>query len=354
MPAKSHHNRAAARSLQLNNSKGYYLCQSTGWGAYAILIYLMSSGNRRPGYTTILLVWCACGMIGTHLLRTYAKRYPWQTIPQLIRRLAFAGLLIPSAMISAQIAFTDGHNRHGWPIFAHYVQAFILVLLWCALYFGAHEIRKRQVAEMEALRLALVAQVSQFHLLRSQLNPHFLFNCLNSLRELIDEDRERAKQALTHLSELLRYTLHADRVETVSLRDELHAVEDYLSLEKIRFEQRLRLRYEIAPEILSAQVPPMLVQTLAENGLKHGIAKRPAGGELSIVAYRANGNLQIQVTNTGLLDPPNGASAVGLENARERVRLIYGESASLTLSATPNEKVQATVTIPFRQSRRVS
>jgi LytS/YehU family sensor histidine kinase len=293
-------------------------------------------------------------MIGTHFLRTYAKRYSWQTIPQLIRRLAVAVLLIPSAMISVQIAFTGGHNGHSWPILAHYVQAFILISLWCALYFGAHEVRKRQLAEMETLRLALVAQVSQFHVLRSQLNPHFLFNCLNSLRELIDEDRERAKQALTQLSELLRYTLHADRVETVPLRDELHAVEDYLSLEKIRFEERLRLQYEIAPEILSAQVPPMLVQTLAENGLKHGIAKRPAGGELSIAAYRANGNLQIQVTNTGLLDPPNGDGAVGLENARERLRVLYGESASLTLSATHNEKVLATVTIPFRHSQRAS
>lgn len=353
-PAKSVHSRAEARSLQLSNSKGYYLCQSAGWGAYAILIYLMSSRGRRPGDTTTLLLWCACGMIGTHFLRTYAKRYSWQTIPQLIRRFAVAVLMIPWAMISVQIALNNVYDRHGWPIFAHYVQAFIIILLWCALYFSAHEVRKRQAAEMEALRLALVAQVSQFRVLRSQLNPHFLFNCLNSLRELIEEDRERAKQAVTQLSELLRYTLHADRVETVSFRDELHAVEDYLSLEKIRFEERLCLRYEIAPEMLSAQVPPMLVQTLAENGLKHGIAKRPAGGELSIAAYRANGDLQIQVTNTGSLYPPNGASAVGLENARERLRVIYGESASLTLAATQNEKVQATITIPFRQSRTAS
>jgi two-component system LytT family sensor kinase len=289
-------------------------------------------------------------MFGTHLLWAYSQRHRWKTIAQLMRRFAVALLLIPSAMISVQIVLNNRYDRHGWPVLPHYVQALIIILLWCALYFSVQEVRKRRIAEVEALRLALVAQVSQFHVLRSQLNPHFLFNCLNGLRELIDEDGEGAKQALTQLSELLRYTLDADRVETVTFRDELRAVEDYLSLEQIRFEERLRLHYEIAPDTFSAQVPPMLVQTLAENALKHGVAKLPAGGEVSISAHRNNRDLQITVTNTGSLSTAKGATAVGLENARGRLRLIYGEGASLTLNAMQSEQVRATVTIPFRQS----
>jgi LytS/YehU family sensor histidine kinase len=201
---------------------------------------------------------------------------------------------------------------------------------------------------MEALRLALIAQTSQFRALRSQLNPHFLFNCLNSLRELIDEDRNRAKQVIDLLSALLRYTLRADRVETVSVKEELEAVEDYLGLEKFRFEERLRTRFDIDPQSLEVRLPPMLLQTLAENGVKHGIARLPAGGELAVVTRMQERNLLVEVTNTGKLsEATQGSSAIGLENARERLRLMYGERASLTLAAADEWNVLARVLIPL-------
>jgi LytS/YehU family sensor histidine kinase len=199
--------------------------------------------------------------------------------------------------------------------------------------------------------MALIAQTSQFHALRSQLNPHFLFNCLNSLRELIDEDRDRAKQVIDQLSALLRYTLRADRVETVSLKEELAAVEDYLTLEKVRFEERLCTRLDIDPRSLEARLPPMLLQTLAENGVKHGIARLPEGGELVIVTHVLEGNLHVEITNTGKLsDAKEGSSAVGLDNARERLRLMYGDHASLTLEADGGSKVRAEVVIPLRSN----
>jgi LytS/YehU family sensor histidine kinase len=231
---------------------------------------------------------------------------------------------------------------------AHYVQGVLVVSVWCAVVLTANEVNRRRSAEMEALRLALIAQTSQFHALRSQLNPHFLFNCLNGLRELIDEDRNRAKQVIDLLSALLRYTLRADRVETVSLREELEAVEDYLTLEKVRFEERLRIHFDIDPRSLEAKLPPMLLQTLAENGVKHGIALLPAGGDLAIVTEVLEGNLRIEVTNTGKLsDATEGSSAVGLDNTRERLRLMYGNGASLTLVADEQSKVRAEVVIPL-------
>ena len=137
------------------------------------------------------------------------------------------------------------------------------------------------------------------------------------MRELIDEDRNRAKQVIELLSALLRYTLRADRVETVSLKEELGAVEDYLALEKVRFEERLRTRFDIDPQSLQVKLPPMLLQTLAENGVKHGIAR---------------------------------TSAVGLNNARERLRLMYGDSASLTLAAAGECKVRAELVIPLHSN----
>ena len=358
MTIQPNHDRATTGNDPLNSVRAYYLCQFVGWSVYAVFLYLLYSVRNAPGAAVGAVIWCVSGFVGTHLLWIHAKRHPRLTVPQLVRRMAFAILLVPLAMCSIQtvtdiyvLQVLKPHDLQSGALAAHFFQAVLVISLWCTLYFTAQEVRRRRAAEMEALRLALVAQAAQFQTLRSQLNPHFLFNCLNSLRELIEEDRERAMQVVTQLSELLRYTLRTDRVETVSLKEELRAVEDYLSLEKIRFEERLQLRYEIAPELFSVKVPPMLIQTLVENGLKHGIAKLQKGGELSITVQPVNGGLRIQVTNTGALSVANDSVPVGLENARERLRLIYGESASLILRAEEKDKVQAVVTIPLHPVR---
>ena len=292
-------------------------------------------------------------MLGTHFLRWYANRRRLNAVQQLVAPFAIAALVIPAAMNAALLASSTllFHNSIAvmHVVLALYVRGVLVVSVWCAVFLTANEANRRRMAETEALRLALVAQVSQFRALRSQLNPHFLFNCLNSLRELVDEDRDRAKQVIDLLSELLRYTLRADRVETVSLREELRAVNDYLSLEKVRFEDRLHIRFDIDPQSLEAKLPPMLLQTLAENGVKHGIARLPAGGELEVVSQVQQGSLRVEVTNTGTLSTaPHASSALGLGNARERLRMMYGECASLILTAKDENRVCATVVLPVR------
>jgi hypothetical protein len=340
---------AGAGETAPHDRSAYYLAQLLGWGLYAAFIYLLSPGPKTLDAAATILLWCGCGLLGTQALHGYLSRRPERTGWELAGSFGAAIVLIPLVMVSIQTlsyGILEPRSYHGGAL-AHFFQAVLVTCLWCALYFSAREFRKRRAAEMEALRLALVAQVAQFRTLRSQLNPHFLFNCLNSLHELIEEDRERAKQLVMRLSDLLRYTLRADSVEAVPLREELAAVEDYLALEKIRFEERLRLRYRIAPETLSARLPPMLLQTLAENGLKHGIGRLSAGGELSIETGVADGQLQIAVTNTGTLAPPNGSTAIGLENARERLRLVCGDRASLSLHMEGDQRVRAVVTIPW-------
>src|SRR5256885_204020 len=116
---------SGTRSRQANG-RSYYLCQFTGWGSYAVLMFLMSAGRRRPGDATILLLWCACGMLGTHLLWAYSQRHPWKTIAQLMRMFAVALLLIPSAMIALQIVLNNRYGRRAWPVLPHYVQALII------------------------------------------------------------------------------------------------------------------------------------------------------------------------------------------------------------------------------------
>jgi hypothetical protein len=333
----------------------YYLSHLAGWTVYGLLQYWISPRGLPVALSAV--AWCGTGLLGTHLLGWYADRRRWQTIPQLAIPFVVGTLLLAAAMNATRAAvgtlwFHESFRpTYGWVAMAHYVQSVLVISVWCAVVFTANEVNRRRSAEMEALRLALVAQSSQFHALRSQLNPHFLFNCLNSLRELIDEDRNRAKQVIDLLSALLRYTLRADRVEMVSLKEELGAVEDYLALEKVRFEERLRTKFDIDPKSLEAKLPPMLLQTLAENGVKHGIARLPAGGELGVITQMLEGNLRVEVTNSGeLSDATEGSSAVGLDNARERLRLMYGDGASLTLAASGERKVRAEVVIPLRSN----
>lgn len=340
---------------RLVGGRAYYVSHLAGWTLYGVLQYWFSP--RGFPVATSAVAWCGTGLVGTHLLAWYADRRSWQTIPQLAIPFAVGTLVLAGAMNAARAAVGTAwfhepfQPTHGWVAMAHYMQSVLVLSVWYAAVLTANEVNRRRSAEMEALRLSLVAQTSQFHALRSQLNPHFLFNCLNSLRELIDEDRNRAKQVIDLLSALLRYTLRADRVETVSLKEELGAVEDYLALEKVRFEERLRTRFDIDPQSLETKLPPMLLQTLAENGVKHGIARLPAGGELAVLTQVLEGNLRVEVTNTGeLSDATEGSSAVGLDNARERLRLMYGDGASLTLAAAGECKVRAEVVIPLRSN----
>jgi len=192
---------------------------------------------------------------------------------------------------------------------------------------------------------------AELRALKSQVNPHFIFNSLNSLRSLIDEDPRRARLAVTQLANLLRYSLQSGQMETVSFEQELQVVQDYLALEQVRFEDRLHLRLDIAEDTLSLQIPPMLLQTLAENAIKYGIAQQPAGGEIAISAQRDKGLFRIQVSNPGTLAPsggqPGSSTGLGIKNALDRLRLLFGERASLELIQGAPGQVLAQVSIPL-------
>jgi len=152
---------------------------------------------------------------------------------------------------------------------------------------------------------------------------------------------------VTQLSALLRYSLESNQSELVPLEEELQAVKDYLSLETVRFEERLRVQWSVASEAGRARVPPMLLQTLVENALKHGVARRPDGDDVAIHARLVGEELQLEVLNSGrFLEavPPTG---VGLRNARERIKLLFGEQASLIVENTAGGRVRALARLPL-------
>jgi len=222
-----------------------------------------------------------------------------------------------------------------------------LILVWECLYFGALTLRARQGALLRQSELTRALQLAELRALKAQINPHFLFNALNTVRSLIAEDPKRAQEAVTRLSGTLRSALGASQTECVTLEREMATVDDYLMLESLRFEDRLRVVRQIAPETLAWSVPVMLIQTLVENAIKHGVAARP---EPSVVEIRTGvdaGRLAIEVRNSPAKPssaPP--ASGLGLQNVRERLRLIFGGDAALDVNFSDPNVAVVRVTVP--------
>jgi LytS/YehU family sensor histidine kinase len=218
-------------------------------------------------------------------------------------------------------------------------------------------LRSYRQAEIDKWKLAAAVREAEMQTLKAQINPHFLFNGLNNIRALISEDPERARHMLTHLSELLRYAIQLNRTDQVPLSRELAVVRDYLQLESLQLEERLRYAIEVADDCLSVSVPPMLVQVLVENAIKHGLAPRPSGGELLVRAHCAGGELLLSVENTGQLGTGLGLTAgtgTGLNNARERLRLLFGSQAELRLEQAAPDTVAARVRLPVGNEHQVA
>jgi LytS/YehU family sensor histidine kinase len=232
---------------------------------------------------------------------------------------------------------------------------------WLCLYFFYHLFERLNRLQLGQLQLAATVKEAELRALKWQVNPHFLFNSLNSLRALIDEDAPRAREAVTRLANMLRYTLQSGQQETVPLDDEIRIVEDYLALEQIRHEDRLKVRWDLVNEaaLRLLPVPPMLLQTLAENAVKYGISQRREGGEIVIAAAIDGAVLRVRVTNPGQIAVPvspaaaraGSSTGVGLRNAAERLKLLFGDRAALRLFAEPAGCVTAEVVIPLNPAR---
>lgn len=352
-----------------SSRKTYWICQIAGWSAVFLLgtagAYAFRGETKIPMPPVIAgtAVFCTVGVLVSHLLYIVVRRAGWLQMPirQAWPRLASATILaampLSATSILANIIFihtiparTLLHPRVFLAIWANHL---VLMIAWMALYLAVNEFRHRRQAEVSALRLELVAQQAQLRGLRAQLNPHFLFNCLNSLRELIVENPQSAQKMVTQLSALLRYSLQSDHTEQVTLAEEIQAVKDYLDLETVRFEDRLHVHWKVASGVAAAAVPPMLLQTLVENALKHGVARRPEGGEVTIAAWPEDSLVHLEVTNNGSLPENPSQNGIGLKNARTRLQLLYGEKGNIVLENAPENRVRAAVTLPFKTTEPV-
>lgn len=224
---------------------------------------------------------------------------------------------------------------------------------WSVLYFAMKYRTVFQEVRESALKSAAMAHEAQLKMLRYQLNPHFLFNTLNAISTLVlEKNTELANRMVTKLSSFLRFSLDNDPMQKITLEQELEAIGLYLDIEKVRFEERLRLEQDIEQGARQALIPSLLLQPLVENAIKYGIARAEEGSRLRIAARVFAGDLLLEVSDDGpgaeLVDGHiPSANGVGLKNTRERLRELYGSQHSFKLSNTEPHGLTVNIRIPF-------
>jgi LytS/YehU family sensor histidine kinase len=245
---------------------------------------------------------------------------------------------VPLGLFSYKVAF-DVSNILGLT----FIYALIF-FLWSVLYFIYNYFERFNTS----LKLEAAIKEIELNNLKSQLNPHFIFNALNSIRALVDENPLKSKQAINQLSNILRNSLTADKRGLTRFEDELKIVRDYVGLETIRFEERLKTEFEIDPDSREFLVPPLMIQTLVENGIKHGISKLTAGGIIQMKTLVKNDRLTITIRNSGnyVNGSKRNTGGLGLENTRQRLKLIYGNKASFRILTENDTFVLTEIEIP--------
>lgn len=339
----------------LFGAKRIYWIAQLGWLGYGVLIYIASTNDDKNDVSHIAgyLLTALFGITVTHFFRGVIIRLNWfrygiwKLLPKVLLGSLITGIIYLSLRILIELYIKqEPLEDYGIPNFLlGAVSHTIIIFLWSGLYFAYHFFEKSRQEEIKNLRWEASRNEIELNNLKAQLNPHFMFNSMNSIRALIDEDPVRAKQAVTQLSTILRNTLLMGKRKTVSLREELEIVQDYLSLESIRFEERLRTSYRLDERLLEFGFPPLMLQTVVENAIKHGISHLPKGGEVEIVVEEHNDAILIMVRNTGRLKTGNGAG-IGLENSRKRLELMYGSEGNITLEQQQDDLVETRITIP--------
>lgn len=339
----------------MNKTRLYWICQIGGWSIWTFFnlgIKAITDGFDGKDLVGPVLV-SIFSIYSTHIYRNFVVKRNWLRLkmPKLIPRVLFmiAVLSLLNAFFVVLIYyFIDPLSSQGISFFAQFLFQFaafsILYLFWNLIYFLYHYF------ENYSTTLKFEATINEIKLnkLKSQLNPHFIFNALNSIRALVDEDPKKSKIAITQLSNILRNSLMMDERRLIKFNEEMQIVKDYLDLESIRFEERLRTEFDIHPDSNNFEVPPLMIQTLVENGIKHGISNLVEGGLIKVNTYVDGAKLNIQIRNSGQY--LNGVlmkhGGYGIENTRQRLRLLFGDDTSFSILNENEDFVLTDVVIP--------
>ncbi|MBA3705197.1 MAG: histidine kinase [Bacteroidetes bacterium] len=340
------------------NKKGFYwICQIGGWLFFVLLqsLFFKLSNAFNTNVATSQFILFTFGIIISHVYRNLIIQLGWLKLNTLkvIPLVIFASIVFATMHDYGQhgvellLKIAENKYQNNVAIVTSILNLSFIYFFWSLIYFLFHYIENYKKAEIANLKWEASINEIELNKLKSQLNPHFMFNAMNSIRALVDENPTKSKDAITQLSNILRTTLQMGKNKVIDFNEELKVVSDYLALESIRYEERLKTSIQLHPQSKNFQVPPLMIQTLVENGIKHGISKLTQGGILELITEVRENILIIQIKNSGQLkEITESDTGFGIKNTLQRLQLLYGNAASLKISNQDPNTVLTELIIP--------
>jgi len=343
-------------SLLSDKDRAFWTLQIGGWLAYALLRFLNGLANKMGlDYASPTLIATVTGFALTLILAAVYRQIIGRSVV-VVWLIAVPSVITAAAVFSAIEVW--GHSTfyaRGWtPAGLEFLGASLfdlyVLLSWTGLYFGINYYLMVRQQQDRMLNLTAQAHMAQLKMLRYQLNPHFLFNTLNSISTLMMlRESERANAMLTRLSAFLRSTLTSEPGELVPLGKDLEIIRNYLDIEQLRFEDRLRADINVEPVAALARVPSLLLQPLVENAIKYAVAPSESGAVITIDATLRDDRVHVVLRDTGpgLPEGPPKETGVGIRNTRQRLSEAYGTDHSFTIGANYPSGLLIVIDIPF-------
>jgi two-component sensor histidine kinase len=354
-------------AMSRRNNLVYWWCQVGGWFSYGLTMIFFAfifDSKPNPIFYPRLGITIVSGILFTHLFRSLIigfklrPPFPFQKWWLLVI-LFFSVVVFYSLTNSALVEWVGLYDPKikfsvSTRFFSNLIFDSPMIFIWVSIYYVWHYVQLGRMNEIQKVRLETLVKELELKTIKAHINPHFIFNALNSIRALVDENPERARTAITELSNILRSSMQAEKLETVTLEKELSIVKDYLALETIRFESRLRVVYHIDEDTLDQPVPPMMLQTLVENAIKHGIGKQREGGVVEIWSEFENDQHQLIIKNTGAIedDLDIDNSGFGVSSTKNRLALLFGDKANFFIQNTKDHMVEAVVRLPLAPNNK--
>ena len=344
-----------------DKNRAFWILQSAGWAGYFILRTLSGIANNM-GWSLVLHTALLTGTgYSITLLMAAAYRRLFKVKPLITFLVALIIVAVAAASFSAIETWSHatflkpGSSPQGLQFFGAIVLTVSLLIAWSGLYFGINYYLLLEKQSDQLLRLETQASSAQLAMLRYQLNPHFLFNTLNSISTLVLlKQTDQANAMLSRLSSFLRYTLVNEPTGQVTVEQEVETLKLYLDIEKMRFEHRLRPRFHIDPAAAGARLPSLLLQPLVENAIKYAVTPQEEGADISVDARKVGDRVVITVTDTG---PGSDSSytvraeqstGVGLANIRDRLAQAYGAEHRFETQTNIQGGFSVTIEIPYQ------
>jgi sensor histidine kinase YesM len=346
----------------LKNISRYWWCQITGWSLnIAVSIFFVTTfGEPDRMFFISLFLNCLVGVMISHVMRynIHSLKILDKTLKTQIFYLVGLTFLFAVffGVLTEAVDYIIGYDPDKLQKYSKVQRLFFssfngmwLLLVWNMIYYIYHYVETNRKQELDTFRLEAMVKSLELKTIKSHINPHFIFNALNSIRALVDENPERARTAITELSNILRSSMHAEKMETVPLKQELDIVQDYLALEHMRFEERLQIEMDINEDTLNQPIPPMMLQTLVENAIKHGISKQINGGTVKIISDFKDNRHELIVQNSGTLNgyATSSKDGFGIKSTQDRLNLLYQGKANFQIKDIEGGRVESKIIMPL-------